>query len=142
MKDRGKLSRSLERMMAQLESGMKPDKQTNELVKMSDKDKQRLANEIETLTNRLNGVKKVKTVKVQEDNNWHIEIYSVTYSKLKSSEAKKLRKKGKSTKAVKKQRRSLTLVKTVKNRPGLISSYKYGMEDQKPKNHIFKLVQK
>ena len=101
--------------------------------------------EIEILKQRLAGVKKsrkVATISKAVEDNWYIEVYSVSYSKLRSSEAKRLRKKGKSTKAVKKQRRTISLVKTVKARPGLIAAYKFGMTEFSPKNHIFKLIQK
>ena len=79
--------------------------------------------EIEILKQRLAGIKKSRKISTVShatvNDNWYIEVYSVSYSKLRSSEAKKLRKKGKSTKAVKKQRRTISLVKTVKARAGL-----------------------
>ena len=51
---------SLQRMKAQLESGLKPEKinglPSNRLTSMTEKDKQRLAYEIGALENRINGV--------------------------------------------------------------------------------------
>lgn len=53
-----KLNNSLERMNAQLKSGMKPEKidgrTTDNLIPMSQKDIMRLKNEILVLSNRIN----------------------------------------------------------------------------------------
>ena len=134
MKDRGKLQRSLERMKDQLTMGIKPDKSSpGAAIEMSDKDKQRLSNEIKALTDRLNGVKKkVNKEIVVEGPKWYIDIFTVKYGWSKKERGKKKKMK---TKRVK----QTSFVKSVTSRPGLLQRYKEGLEGISPKHHIFKL---
>lgn len=96
---------------------------------------------ISILDKKLNGTytktKKTKTKQGQEgEDGYLIEIYTVKYGYIKNSQRRKL--KGQSKKKLKKVK-TLSLIQTVKSRPGLITMYKTGLMGLSPKSHVFKV---
>lgn len=133
---------SLERMQNQLLSSMKPEKQTGNLIEMTVADKKRLQQEIQTLTNRINGVKKSKiqvksTEIVEQKNTWVIDIYAIKYG-YQNKAAKKAAKKSSGSRKKMKRVKQMSLVKTVVLVPGSLQKYKDGLMGISPKNHVFK----
>lgn len=124
-----------ERLLAQLESGrLITDDKKLEFVK----------NQINILNDRIKGLKKFKKTKFQtkeleEDKDFVIDIYRITTSYAKRSERRKT--KGKSRKSLK-QIKTVSFLKSVANRPGLITAYKEGKQGISPKEHKFILRKK
>lgn len=137
-----KLQNSLERMQKQLLSGMKPEKQTGMLIEMMVQDKNRLNQEIQSLTNRINGTKKKKCKKTfvaeEKENPWVIDIFSIKYG-YQNKAAKKAAKKSRGSRKKMKRVKTVTLVKSVVAIQGYLQKYKDGLMGISPKNHIFKM---
>jgi hypothetical protein len=111
--------------------------------------KERLKAHIAETIDALNGVKKVKKSKTTGeivDKSYEgefIEIYRVSYGYVRRTERKKLKGKGQSTKKLKtKRQKTLTLLRTVANRPGLLQRFREGKEGISPKHHTFSLKTK
>jgi hypothetical protein len=137
---------ALSLLTKQLEAGIKPASRKNpEERPLTDKEINEKKSQIDTLQRRLRGEKVVKkqvvngkTVEKQDDG-FSIEIYSVRYGYQSKAAARSA--KGKKKKGMKKVK-TMTLLQTVKNRPGLITAYKNGTMGISPKSHVFKMVKK
>lgn len=97
--------------------------------------------DIKILKDRLAGIKKpVKTksgavvVNGKKEDRWFIDIYNISYSRVKRSERRK--NKGKSRKKMRTQK-TVSLLKTVTAQDGMITSYREGRMGLSPKNHKF-----
>lgn len=141
-KKQGRRATSLERLEAQLLSGVKTKKQGEDPIPLSDEDKIRIKKEIATIKERLAGNKKVKKSPTQVVENtsqkekWVIDIHSVHMAYTKRSERRK--NKGKSRKKMKKVR-NVSFVKSIDNKPGLIQAFRDGRMGLSPKTHSFRL---
>lgn len=122
---------ALKRLTIQLESGSKIETESKKIY---------VESQIGILNDRLNGIKKRKKKnrsekeQVSEEKDWVIDIYNVVYGYAKRSERRKT--KGKSRKSLKRTK-NVSLLKTVKNKPGLITAYRDGKMGVSPKNHKF-----
>lgn len=103
----------------------------------------RIEQEIKTLTDRLSGIKKPLKrdkdkiiVNGKKEDRWWIDIYSISYARIKRTERKK--NKGKSRKKMRTQK-TVALLRSVVAQEGMITNYRDGRMGMSPKNHKFVL---
>lgn len=149
MKDHtGRLQNSLDRMSKQLKSGEKHQKingkTTDVLIPLSKHDKNRLSQEIASLKRRISGDRVVKAKSTNntslEENKyegWVIDIYNVKFGYQNQADRKAAKKGGKRKKM--KKKKTLTFLKSVNMKSGLLKKYKDGLMGISPKTHVFKI---
>lgn len=108
-------------------------------VEKSDREKK----EIGILTDRLAGKRKIKRMKVNaegqlvaEKDKYYLDIMTVSFSKVKHSDRRK--NKGKSRKKMR-NKKTVTLLKSVILQPGMLQSYREGRMGLSPKTHSFRI---
>ena len=143
----GRRQRALKRLEQSIKFGYRPARpgEEDQVVKgkgvpYTDKQKETMKKELETLTDRLSGIKKKREVKneqtgeVIKKDRWFIDIYHIHMSSVKRSDRKK--NKGKSRKKMRSVR-SRTFVKSVVFQEGMMQSFRDGKMGISPKNHSF-----
>lgn len=141
MKQKEKRQSSVkDRLEKQLASGTKMTKEGE--VPLEDKDKTRIKKELEIVKARLSGEKKKRATKVEgqskdsKGDKWFIDIFTVSFSRVKHSERRKAKGKSrKKTRTVK----TVSFFKSVTVQPGLIQAYREGRMGISPKSHSFRM---
>jgi len=135
-----RMKRAKSRLESQLLTGVKSKGDIQD-IPLTEKDKERIKEEITTIDDKLNNRKKAKVdnkgntvIEVAKDK-WFIDIYQIHLAYVKNSERRKL--KGKSRKKLRKTR-STTFVKSVVMQPGMMQAYRDGKMGISPKNHSFR----